>query len=143
MDIASHKSSVLSILYVDDDLSTLHLFATILTKKYPNVQIYSADNGEAGLELFKQHGQNVFITNLNCTSKDCIKLATEIKRLNAVTQIIVISGYSEKEYQTSLCEIDIIHYIHKPIKLHQIFTAIEDSFKLQKLLSTPQISSSI
>jgi CheY-like chemotaxis protein len=75
MDTASHKASDLSILYVDDDSSTLYLFATILTLKYPSVKIYSANNGKSGLELFKQHRQNIVITDLNCTGIDGFKLA--------------------------------------------------------------------
>jgi YesN/AraC family two-component response regulator len=129
MDTHGSKPVVLSILYVDDDETTRFLLANILTMKYPGTQMFSADNGETGLELFRQHSPNIVITDITLHRMDGIQLATEIKRLDAATQIIILSGHSKEQYQSNLNEIDIRHFIQKPISFDQIFTAIEDSFR--------------
>lgn len=138
MDTPSNKSSLMSILYVDDDSNTLNILSAILTTKYPAMQMYSADNGEAGLALFKQHRPNIVITDINLHRIDGFQLATAIRRLDTIVQIIILSGHPSEQYQSRLSQIGIRHYIQKPISFDQIFTAIDDSIHLQEALIAPQ-----
>jgi YesN/AraC family two-component response regulator len=132
MEMQRHESSLVSILLVDDDPCTLNLLTTIISKKFQHIKLFTSNNGEDGLELFKINRQNIVITDISLPNIDGIQLATEIKQLNSMTQIAIISGHNEKEYQAELEQAGIIDYIQKPINFDQLFTVISDYINIRK-----------
>ncbi len=47
--------------------------------KFPDVELYTAENGKAGLDIFHEHAPDIVITDINMPVMDGIKMATEIK----------------------------------------------------------------
>jgi YesN/AraC family two-component response regulator len=130
METHGPDSSLVSILLVEDDPCSLNLLFSIIRKKYPHIKLFSSNNGEDGLELFKTLRHNIVITDISLPNMDGIQLATEIKRLNAMTQIIIISGHNEEEFLADLDQVGIITYIQKPINYIKLFTIISDYLNL-------------
>ena len=63
-----------SILIVEDEIESLQLLSAVLVAKYPDISIYSAMNGEKGLELFNLYFPDLVITDINMPNINGIQL---------------------------------------------------------------------
>ena len=118
-----------SILLVEDDKATLKLFAIILTKRFPYVALYTANNGRTGLELFKTHRPDIVITDINMPEMGGEQMADKIRAIKPDTKFIVITGRSRKPalQDSDEKEFEIDHFIVKPVVFEDLFEAIEQS----------------
>lgn len=114
-----------SLLLVEDDTMVCLAIGRIITKEFPNVTVYTAENGRIGLDLFKEHTPEIVITDINMPEMDGIEMASNIKSIRADTKFIVITGYSDKNYLERFRAIGFDDYIVKPVGLDALFAAIE------------------
>ena len=133
----SRRSSrpALSLLIVEDDKLASEVTFIMVSQTFPNVTVYSAENGKMGVELFKKHNPDIVITDINMPGMDGIQMASEIKRINTDTKFIVLTGYSDKNYTKKFSEIGINDYIVKPIVFEKLFSSIErciDEIRLER-----------
>ena len=112
-------------LFVDDDEVVRQSIGRMIVWKFPDATVYTAENGLIGLELFKEHTPEVVITDINMPVMDGVQMASKIKTMKTDTKLIVLTGYSDKNYLDRLSEIGIDDYIVKPIDLEELFAAIE------------------
>ena len=125
MESAANPRQSISILVVEDEDAVRELLATILTKKIPDVVIYSADNGRSGLESFKLHSPDIIITDIAMPVMDGIRMASEIKSLQPEAVIIAVTAYTDTRDLLEAIEIGIDHYLLKPISLEKLFVLID------------------
>jgi YesN/AraC family two-component response regulator len=127
MEFVSHPMPPISLLLVEDEELTLKPLITILTKKFPEVSLYTANNGRTGLELFKAHMPDIVITDINMPEMDGLQMTGKIRAIKPGTKFIVItSGTRELTLETSVeKEFEIDHYIVKPVGLEALFAVIE------------------
>lgn len=111
-----------SILYIEDDVITKEQFSQFLTSQCK--VLYTASNGEEGLELFKQHEPDIIITDIEMPKLDGLKMAKEIRKLSLSTQIIIISAYKKPEYLMEAVNLQLTQYLIKPLSLHKITDAL-------------------
>jgi len=116
-----------TLLIVEDDLDTRRLNCSMISRIFPDLVIYDAENGRRGLELYKKHSPDVIITDINMPEMDGIEMVQEIRSLNSVPRIIVLTGYSDKAYLERFDAIGIRDYILKPVEFKKLVTAIEQS----------------
>jgi len=123
----SHPDPEISMLLVEDEEITLKLLATILTKKFSGITLYTAINGKAGLELFESHTPDIVITDVNMPEMNGIQMAKEIRAIKPDTKFIVITGDTGKiALQDSIGnEFAIDNYLVKPVRFEALFEAIE------------------
>jgi YesN/AraC family two-component response regulator len=114
-----------SLLFVEDDEVVRQAIGRMVAWQFPDATVYTAENGLIGLELFKEHTPEIVITDINMSVMDGIQMAGKIKSLKPDTMLIVLTGYSDKNYLDRLNEIGINDYIVKPIDLEELFAAIE------------------
>lgn len=118
----------ISILLVEDEVAALELLADIVPKKFPGVELYTATNGRAALELFKAHMSDIVITDINMPEMNGVQLIAEIRAIKPDVQIIVLTGDTEN----ALLEASIgsefvnVHYIVKPVAFGLLFGGIEE-----------------
>jgi two-component system, sensor histidine kinase and response regulator len=120
----------ISLLYVEDEPDSRKMFSEIIGHHYPDVRIFVAENGEAGLESFKRNRPEIVITDINMPVTDGIRMATEIKSLSPTTEIIALTAYTSTQHLLQAIEIGISHYILKPIDMEQIFKVIDKALAL-------------
>ena len=125
--MASKQSShnALSLLVVEDDKETRGVISLMIPRKFPDVTIHVAANGNQGVELFKEHLPDIVITDINMPGMDGIQMAGEIKSLKADTRFIVLTGYSDKINLEKFCKIGVSDFIVKPLDFKKLFTSIE------------------
>lgn len=118
----------ITLLYVEDDLMTQEEVSFFL-KRYVK-ELYVANNGVEGLELFKKHNPDMVITDIQMPIKNGLVMAEEIYKINPAVPIAVTTAYSDSEYLMNAIELGIDKYIIKPINMIEILAVIQKSLNL-------------
>jgi YesN/AraC family two-component response regulator len=113
------------LLFVEDDAIVCLAIGRMLAKEFPGAEVYTADNGQRGLELFREYAPEIVITDINMPFMTGIEMAEQIKELQPATRFIVLTGYSEKGYLDRFRAIGFYDYIIKPADLDKLFEVIE------------------
>lgn len=126
----------LSVLYVEDNESVreqiLFSFTTLVK------QVWVAENGLIGKELFFEHHPDLIVTDIQMPVKDGLEMLEEIKAVYPDAISIVITAFNDTEYLFQAIELGVNHYLTKPIdlaKLLQQMRAIADQLGLKKKLA--------
>jgi YesN/AraC family two-component response regulator len=122
-----NDDDMISLLYVEDDPVTRCLLQKVITRKFPDMKIHSAEDGKSGLELFNKICPDIVLTDINMPVLNGIQMASEIRKLNHNTEIIIISGQEKVCYESDCVKFGIRQYLDKPILHEVLFKAIEDS----------------
>ena len=85
-----------SVLYVEDN-EKLRLQATTFLAKFFD-KLHVSEDGQAGLETFKEHKPDLIITDIKMPKMDGIKMIHEIRKLSKDVIIIISSGHDDKDY---------------------------------------------
>jgi YesN/AraC family two-component response regulator len=116
--MVSKNLKKLNLLYVEDD-ETVNMIFSLIFKKYAK-NIYSAFNGEEGLELFKNNHIDIVISDIQMPKMNGIEMAKEIRKINDTTSIIFTTAFGDSEYLKEAIEIGVDAYILKPIDKEKI-----------------------
>lgn len=133
MEPLIYDSSMVSILYVEDERDAREILGSILFRKYPDAQLYLAENGAHGLELFEKHRPNIVITDICMPLMNGIRMSSEIKTLNPETIIVAATAYSDTSYLLNAIEIGINHYVLKPLDYGKLFSILDKSIAMIQL----------
>ena len=102
------------ILVIDDEKPTLNMFRLLLSAS--GYDVYIADGGIEGLEVFRNESPDIVITDMKMPGMDGLAILDEIKKESPDTQVIVITGHGDSD----LAEQAAVHgsggFIHKPIQ---------------------------
>jgi diguanylate cyclase (GGDEF)-like protein/PAS domain S-box-containing protein len=115
----------ISVLYVEDELEAREMLSRMLAMNYPGMKLYLADNGAAGLELFKQIKPQIVMTDINMPVMNGIAMAREIKAIDPDAVIVAVTAHSDTSYLLSAIEIGIHHYVLKPVNYAELFGVID------------------
>jgi YesN/AraC family two-component response regulator len=127
MEFFQKDNKVISLLYVEDDPITRKLLQKAISRKFPTIKIHSAENGKAGLELFKKTRPDIVLTDIDLPEMNGIMMASELRKLTSKTEIILISGREKERYESDIFKIGISHYLNKPIQNEILYKIIEDT----------------
>ena len=123
-----HDRPDISLLYVEDDPYVRVLIARILAERYPGSTIHTAEDGMAGLELYRKHKPDLVLADIRMPIMDGIMMAQEIRTLNAKAEIIFITANSDTQSLLDAIRIGISRYLLKPIDHRLLFEAVEECF---------------
>jgi DNA-binding response OmpR family regulator len=117
----------LSVLFVEDHDEVRESTVEILNNYFKIVDI--ACDGEEGLEkyndLFNKSGfyYDLVITDIEMPILNGVSLVKEIKKINELQQIIVLSAHDESHYLLELINVGIFQFITKPIDINSLLEA--------------------
>jgi diguanylate cyclase (GGDEF)-like protein/PAS domain S-box-containing protein len=129
----------LSILCVEDEEWVRESLVDFLKRRFKNV--YSAENGQIGLEIFQEKHPDIVMTDIQMPKKNGLDMSREIKEIDSEVPIAIVSAFNDIEYLLEAINIGIESYVNKPVdskKLHSNLyrCAIRAKFKdAQKKLS--------
>jgi diguanylate cyclase (GGDEF)-like protein/PAS domain S-box-containing protein len=126
------------LLFVEDEAGTRDLFNRIIARKYPELEIFVAENGAQGVKLFREQRPDVILTDLSMPIMDGFQMVREIKELNTETVIIAISAQNNPYYILNAIEAGIRHYVLKPVNSEELFAVINKA--LEELRLTRRVS---
>lgn len=113
----------LSILCVEDDEGIRKRLVNTLRYYFANV--YEAGDGEVGYQIYKTKKPNIILTDILMPHCNGIELVENIRHYDKQTIIITLTAYSSEEYLLSLINLQINHYILKPMNSTKLFEAFE------------------
>lgn len=115
------------ILIVDDDTVFLQALGRVLQQA--GHQILTADNGDLGCQLFRQHNVALVFVDIFMPEKDGIETILEIKAESPAAKIIAISGGGLGQKPSEWLEVaqtlGAVKTMHKPIDCEALLETIE------------------
>ena len=130
----SDKAGSLNILHIDDDSNSRELMSELLREYFGNVD--SVRSGREGLEKYnsfyeKNHSYyNLVVTDIEMSDLDGLSLIKEIKKANERQIIIVQSANSSSSRLLQLIDLEVIHFIPKPIEEDRFRQVLIDAVKI-------------
>ncbi|HEY4031589.1 MAG TPA: response regulator [Caulobacteraceae bacterium] len=106
------------VLIVEDEPELLTLMADSFRRA--DIEVYTARNGEVGLELFRTVQPDLVITDIVMPAKEGVQLIMDIKRTGLDTRVIAISGggvRSCKDYLRWAKELGAALVLQKPFRM--------------------------
>lgn len=116
--------SEIRVLYVEDDQETREELQSILEQYV--AELYSARNGREGLAFYRQYLPDIVVTDIQMPEMNGLSMAADIRTLNPDQPIVILSAYNDVEYLFRALELEIQHYITKPISVERLLNKLAD-----------------
>lgn len=120
------------ILAVDDEPDMLKLLSMIIREKTP-YEVATTNNPLEALELVKQGGFALVITDLKMPGLDGIEILEGVKKIDEDIPVIILTAYGAIESANEAIHKGAFDFITKPFKKEQILYTIEKAFKILRL----------
>jgi YesN/AraC family two-component response regulator len=114
--------SNLKVLYVEDEEFHREQLGIFLKRRVG--KLYLAENGEDGLNKFKEFNPDIVITDLKMPEMDGIEMARNIRDIDKNCGIIITSAFSDVETILQVVNVGIDYYVIKPIKNDELMEAM-------------------
>lgn len=113
----------ISILCVEDEDGIRETIVSTL--KYYFNEVYEASDGNEAYELYEYYKPKIILSDIQM--KDCngLDLVKKIRQTDNETMIIMLTAYSNEEYLIELINLNINHFILKPLNLKKLNEALE------------------
>lgn len=113
----------ISILCVEDEFGIRQTIVNTL--KYYFKDVYEASDGTEGFELYEYYKPKIVITDIEMRNGNGVELVKKIRENDFETMIIMLTAYSTEEYLIDLINLNVNHYILKPLNLKKLSQALE------------------
>jgi DNA-binding NtrC family response regulator len=121
-----------TILVVDDNQDLLNTFAMILKRRGYSVQ--TAVNGVNAIDKFKDQTFDVTLMDIVMPEMNGVDAFKKIKEIQPGAPVILMTAYSDEELLQSAREEGAHQIIHKPIKIDELLTLINEAASDQPIL---------
>ncbi|MBF0345619.1 MAG: response regulator [Nitrospirae bacterium] len=106
-----------SALYVEDNKLMRDSIGRIIRRRFG--EVYIAENGKEGLELYIKYKPNIVITDVEMPVMDGITMIKKIRAVKETQSIIITTAYEDDEHTDSSC-VNLI----KPVEAERLIDAI-------------------
>lgn len=124
------------ILIVDDDPDILNMLHHFLSRL--DLIVESACHGQEALERLEKQHFDLVITDITMPHLDGIELTRHVRKNFPDTDVLVMTGYSEKYNATDVIRAGAIDFILKPISIVEFQAKIERILREKNALRTLQ-----
>lgn len=113
-----------NLLYVEDEKELRDLISITLNKLFN--QVYTAENGKTGLDLYKNNIENIdlIITDINMPVMSGMEMAQEIRALSPEIPIIITTAHNDNDFLHEAINLGITSYLLKPVNLKKLFDTV-------------------
>lgn len=94
------------------------------TLKYYFYDVIEASNGEEGYELYLEYKPDIIVSDIEMPKKNGIQMIEKIREADMKTSIVMLTAYSNEEYLLNLINLNINHYILKPVSADSLLNGI-------------------
>lgn len=114
----------ISLLFVEDNETIRFLYNRLLSTRVSTY--YVGENGQEGLDLYKEHKPDLIITDISMPVMDGLEMIGHIKKIDPAIKVIVMSAYSIKEYFLEAINLGVNGYLIKPVEAKKLFALIDE-----------------
>lgn len=116
-----------NVLLVDDEIDFLETLTKRLKKR--NINAYGASTGVHALEILKQQPIDVVVLDVKMPDMDGIDTLKEIKKINPLIEVIMLSGHANMEIAIEGMELGAFDYLMKPMSTDELLYKLQDAYK--------------
>lgn len=113
----------MKILIIEDDLKISKLLSNSLKKELFTVDV--AQDGQNGLYMFQTNTYDLLLVDYNLPIKNGEELVKEIRKINKIVKIIILTIEGSQEMKNRLFNLDVDDYITKPFIFEDLLTRIK------------------
>ena len=124
MHLLQQPKKTVTILIAEDNRSASQIISRMVAMEFPEAVVYSADNGQIGVNLFKKYTPDIVITDIQMPDMDGIEMAIEIKSIKPDLKFIVFTAYSDGEFVEQFNDIGVHAYLLKPLDLNELMAVV-------------------
>ena len=124
-----------SLLYIEDNLSNLHLIERIFEKR-PRIKLLAATQGEIGLNLARQHRPDLVLLDVNLPDMSGPEVLRRLRgeKMTCDIPIVVVSADATPRQIDHLLAAGASDYLIKPLEVRKFLGVVD------KLLAQPKSS---
>jgi len=112
----------ISILCVEDEDGIRSVI--VETLKYYFDEVYEAKDGNEAYEIYQEHKPKIILSDIQMKNCDGIEFVKKVRKDDLNTNIIMLTAYSNEEYLMDLINLNINHYILKPLNHKKLNEAL-------------------
>ncbi|RXJ80524.1 response regulator transcription factor [Arcobacter sp. F2176] len=136
-ELLKEKLKDISILCVEDEDGIREFLVSTL--KYYFKEVYEARNGLEALEMYEEYRPKIILSDIEMPKMNGLDFVKKVRQNDISTSIIMLTAYSNEEYLMNLINLNIDHFILKPLNSKKLNEAlnkyIERNFSEQISLS--------
>lgn len=122
-----------SILIVDDSPNIRTELKALL--EYEGYEVTTAESGETGLKLVSENSFNAILLDVKLPGMDGLETLTEIKKVNPLVKVIMISGHADLEIAVQATRLGAYNFFQKPLKPEKVLLELKNIVDHQQLES--------
>jgi CheY-like chemotaxis protein/anti-anti-sigma regulatory factor len=88
-------------------------------------EVFTADNGGDGIELFREHRMPIVLTDIKMPGMDGIEVLQSIKEIDRAAEVIIITGHGDMDLAIRALSLDATDFINKPIRQGNLDAALK------------------
>jgi len=113
------------ILFVDDEPAQRDSIAGFVRKK--GYEVLTAESVDIALQIVRNEDPDLIITDYNMPNKNGADLLNELKMINPLIPVVLVTAYGTIENAVELMKSGAFDYLQKPIELKDLMLIIECS----------------
>jgi DNA-binding NtrC family response regulator len=121
-----------SIFLVEDDNNQRNIIKTILMKE--GFYVEDTDSGKKAIELLKNTAFDIVLTDLRLPDIDGTEVIKEVKTLNKICHVIVITAYGSIPSAIEATKLGAFYYLEKPFEKDQLLLVINNAMNQSRLM---------
>ena len=94
------------------------------TLKYYFDEVYEARDGDEAYEIYLEYKPKIILSDIQMKSCNGIEFVKRVRKEDSDTTIIMLTAYSNEEYLMDLINLNINHFILKPLNLKKLNEAL-------------------
>ncbi|WP_438447923.1 helix-turn-helix domain-containing protein [Gorillibacterium sp. sgz5001074] len=123
----------MKLLIIDDECQTRDLLQQFVAWEEIGIsEVAAAKNGIMALAVAKELCPDIILCDVRMPKMNGIEFATAYRREDPSSQIIFLSGFSDKEYLKSAIHLKALSYLEKPINLDEVRRTVEEAVALRR-----------
>ncbi|WP_165972158.1 response regulator [Paenibacillus piri] len=117
-------------LIVDDERIEREGVKFLIDKLGLRLEADEAENGLKALEYLQNHETDILFTDIRMPFMDGLELAAKAKALQPKLKIIIVSAYGDFEYAKQAIQIQVVHYLLKPVEVAEFLGVVTEVVRL-------------
>lgn len=92
-------------------------------------EVYATSNAQQAFAIMEHYLPDIIISDIQMPGMDGLTMCRKIKEQHPNIQIIILTGYDEKEYLKEAIDIGVVSFVEKPLSLMALRRALEKARK--------------
>jgi DNA-binding NtrC family response regulator len=120
-----------SVLFVDDETDFLETLMKRMKKR--NVTVSGVSRGEEAIAFLRNHAVDIVVLDMRMPGMDGIETLREIKKMNPLTEVIMLTGHACLEAAQEGMQLGAFDYLMKPLNIDELLYKLQDAYRKKSI----------